>query len=52
MAKRINQRVNTVKAAIDVALDRDPAARGRLAYALEETFAFRRYFHAVPTADL
>ncbi len=52
MAKRINQRVNTVKAAIDVALDRDPAARGRLAYALEETFAFRRYFHAVPAADL
>ncbi|MEO6063678.1 MAG: DHHA1 domain-containing protein, partial [Thermoflexales bacterium] len=52
MAKRINQRVDTVKAAIDVALDRDPAARGRLAYALEETFAFRRYFQAVPAAEL
>jgi len=52
MAKRSNQRVDTIKAAIDVALDRDPAARGRLAYALEETLAFRRYFHAVPGAEL
>ena len=52
MAKRINQRVDTVKAAIDVALDRDPAARERLAYALEETSAFRRYFHDVPAAEL
>ena len=52
MAKRINQRVDTVKAEIDVALDRDPAARERLAYALEETSAFRRYFHVVPAAEL
>ena len=52
MAKRINQRVDTIKAAIDVALDRDPDARARLAYALEETSAFRRYFQAVPAAEL
>lgn len=52
MARRINQRIDTVKAAIDLALDRDPAARERLAYALEETLAFRRYFHVVPAAEL
>ncbi len=52
MARRINQRVDTIKAAIDVALDRDPDARGRLAYALEETLAFRRYFQTVPAAEL
>jgi single-stranded-DNA-specific exonuclease len=52
MARRINQRVDTVKAAIDVALHRDPAAPEKLAYALEETLAFRRYFQAVPAAEL
>ena len=52
MARRINQRVDTIRAAIDVALDRDPVAREKLAYALEETHAFRRYFQAVPAAEL
>jgi single-stranded-DNA-specific exonuclease len=52
MAKRINQRVDTVKAAIDVALDRDPAARGRIAYLLAETVGFRRLFQTAPAAEL
>ncbi len=52
MAGRLNQRIDTVRAAIDVALERDPNARDRLAYLLEETLAFRRYFHTAPVEEL
>lgn len=52
MALRINQRIDTVRAAIDVALARDPAAGERLAYLLEETRAFRRFLRQAPASAL
>ncbi|MBX7213835.1 MAG: single-stranded-DNA-specific exonuclease RecJ [Thermoflexales bacterium] len=46
MAARIGQRIETLRCAFDVVLGRDAGvARGRLAYLLEETHAFRRFFH-------